>query len=287
MLIANSFAKINLYLEIVGRNAQGYHLLDSLMASIALHDVIKIEENAADLSLQITGEYADELQGELTDNIIIKAVNLLAKNYAISTKLKISLTKNIPTGAGLGGGSSNAATMLKLLNKLYKLNLSQAQLMDLALQLGCDVPFCLQQKMAVVGGVGEKIGDVRIKQEDWFLLIVNPRKSLSTKRVFELFNEKYRQENHYQAQEINSDQLIDLIAQRQNHLQKPAIELVPQINDILSALSQQQGCAIARMSGSGATCFALFTKEEQLKKSQEALKTQFPNFFITNSKILL
>src|SRR5690606_5243527 len=155
-----SFAKLNLYLEVTGINQQGYHLLDSLMSLINLYDIIKIEESSK-LELAIDGAYSKHLKANINENIIIKAVNLLAKNYNLNPKFKISLTKNIPVSAGLCGGSSNAATIILMFNQIYNLNLPIERLTEIGLQLGCDVPFFLHQKTALISGIGEKITEVK------------------------------------------------------------------------------------------------------------------------------
>jgi 4-diphosphocytidyl-2-C-methyl-D-erythritol kinase len=287
MLKKKSFAKINLYLEITGNDARGYHLLDSLIAYLDIFDEIEIKDSTS-LTLKISGENGEILKEDNQENIIIKTVNLLAKKYHLDPKIAISLIKNIPVGAGLGGGSANAATILLMLNQFYNLNLSTQKLKEIGLQIGSDVPFCLHGKIAVVSGTGEIITDVKMKTPPIFALIINPRKTLLTKKVFDLFNQKYRDKIQEKSQHLlteNSD-IISVIKPRQNYLEKPAIEFVPKIADILKTLASQENCAISRMSGSGATCFGLFKNENDLDLAYNNLQKKFPGFYIKKSKLL-
>jgi 4-diphosphocytidyl-2-C-methyl-D-erythritol kinase len=182
-----SFAKINLYLELIGKNSNNYHLLDSLMTQINIFDEISICESK-NLELEIKGKNCDSLQKNSQSNIIIKAVNLLAEMFHFKPNIKITLNKQIPIAAGLGGGSSNAATILLMLNDFYNLNLSQKQLLNLGLKLGADVPFFINEKPALVSGIGEIIEPANFDFSNLFLLIVNPNKNLSTQSVFQSLN---------------------------------------------------------------------------------------------------
>ncbi|MES2676807.1 MAG: 4-(cytidine 5'-diphospho)-2-C-methyl-D-erythritol kinase [Pseudomonadota bacterium] len=279
MLIKKSPAKINLYLEIVGRTANGYHLLDSLMVMIDIFDVITLEKND-DLQLEIKGSNTKDLQENWRENIVIKAINLLAEKYHFTPNIKITLEKNIPIAAGLGGGSSNAATVLLMLNEFYNLHLSQAELLALGLQLGADVPFFINGRMAFVSGIGEVLKPAQFDCKKIFLLIVNPQKPLSTKEVFLNSKADFASEN----QQIHSSEIVATIKNRRNDLQISAIKIMPEIAIILEKISQQKNCLISRMSGSGATCFGIFSNAEDLELARANMQKTFPNFYIKKAQ---
>jgi 4-diphosphocytidyl-2-C-methyl-D-erythritol kinase len=281
VLIKKSPAKINLYLEIVGRATNGYHLLDSLMVPIDIFDVITLEKSDQ-LQLEIKGENAAVLQVNWKKNIIIKAINLLAEKFYLTPNIKITLEKNIPIAAGLGGGSSNAATIILMLNEFYDLHLSKAELLDLGLKLGADVPFFINGKVAFVSGIGEVLKLVKFNCDNLFLLIVNPKKPLSTQEVFLNFAADFRPQNN----QIKNNQIISTIKNRCNDLQIPAIRIVPEIAIILQEIYQQKNCLVTRMSGSGASCFGVFENIEDLELAYINMQKTFPNFYIRRAKCL-
>ncbi|MFT5795693.1 MAG: 4-diphosphocytidyl-2-C-methyl-D-erythritol kinase, partial [Ulvibacter sp.] len=167
-IVARSFAKINLFLEITGKNSKNYHLIDSLMAFIDIFDIISVEKSSK-LELEITGEQNLKFLGNKGDNILIKTTNLFAKKYNFTPNINIKLEKNIPIAAGLGGGSANAATLIEILIKLYDLKISKEELEKIALEIGSDVPFCLHKKIALVSGVGEIIRSISIDKKNLYL----------------------------------------------------------------------------------------------------------------------
>lgn len=285
MLVKDSFAKINLYLEVTGKTENGYHLLDSLMTRIDIKDQITIEKSD-ELFLEIKGSKAEILQNDWQNNIIIRAVKLLAENHKIDTKIKITLEKNIPIAAGLGGGSSNAATALLILNEFYNLNLPREKLLEYGLKLGADVPFFINGKMALMSGIGEVLEDIQFNTKDLFLIIINPNKPLSTKEVFQRFSEDFSENQNQKREEIKEEDLILFIKNRHNDLQPPSILLMPEIFEILENIKHQENCQIARMSGSGATCFGIFKSEKDQEKAYENLVKIFPKFDVRKTKIV-
>ncbi len=289
-----SFAKINLYLEIIGRRADGYHLLDSLMVLIDIFDEISIEKSDH-LELAIKG-FDDSLQQDRQQNIIIKTVNLLAARYDFVPQIKITLTKNIPIAAGLGGGSSNAATMMLLLNDFYHLGLTTQELSELGLEIGADVPFFLNalitHKPTFVSGIGEVLKDFDGQIPDLHLLIINPKKPLSTKKVFELFAKDFgvNQKNTVIDRGLGGiflkEDILNLAQHHNNDLQNSAIKIVPEIALILNAL-QKEKCLLARMSGSGASCFAIFENVDNLDNCYQKLQKTFPDFYLKKTKLVI
>ncbi len=289
-MIIKSNAKINLFLEVLGKNEKNYHLLESLICFIDISDQIKIKKSYK-LSLKFSGKYADFLRNDKTENIILKTIKFMSDKFDFEPNLEISLEKNIPIGAGIGGGSSNSASIILAMNKIFKLNLSQNQMMEIGLKMGCDVPVCLSGKLALVEGIGEKITQINPKSfsNPYFALIVNPNKFLSTKEVFKNLTIKDRVENFKTSRNLDifpNSTIVDFIKNRRNDLEEPAKKIMPEITLILEKITQQRDCLITRMSGSGATCFGLFDDKKSLKLAYENLKNEFPQFYIKESKLI-
>jgi 4-diphosphocytidyl-2-C-methyl-D-erythritol kinase len=254
-------AKINLWLNVVGRRADGYHLLDSLVAFTDLAD--EIEAMPADrLSLEINGPLAAALAGE-PDNLVLKAARLLADRGAVAPRAALSLTKRIPVAAGLGGGSADAAAALHALVELWRLALPVEELFDLAGRLGADVPMCLAGRAALVSGVGERLLPAP-PLPPCAILLVNPGTPLPTADVFR------RREGAFSSPEPvtpwkDLPSFAAALAERGNDLTAAAVALRPVIADVLDAL-HAGGAAYVAMSGSGATCFALFEVVAQAER---------------------
>ncbi|MDA7704970.1 hypothetical protein N8772_00620, partial [Rickettsiales bacterium] len=170
---------------------------------------------------------------------------------------------------------------IEILIKLYDLKISSQELQEIALEIGSDVPFCLHKKMAIVKGIGEIIADINIDQPELYLLIINPKIAIDTGKIFQnfQFTEKSKQNK------VEND-LINMIKERENHLQPIAEEFCPQITDILSNLRLQRNIISAKLSGSGATCFGVFNQKQDLNIAFDKLKNIFPDFYIKKSKLL-
>ncbi|MSP33915.1 MAG: 4-(cytidine 5'-diphospho)-2-C-methyl-D-erythritol kinase [Rickettsiales bacterium] len=274
-----SYAKINLFLKLTGKRADGFHELESLFAFLDLADALEVISSDK-FDFIIDGEFATELDPQ--QNIITKILDFFVDNFKISHNLKIHLTKNIPVGAGLGGGSSNAAYFMKALNNIFSLKLTKEELQKISLQFGSDIAFFFEDKASIVRGRGDIIENYNNFNEISALLI-NPKINLSTKEVFAKFD------NHFStkilAQELQKKEVFDLINNFSNDLTKPAITILPAIADILNQLKNQQA-KIAKMSGSGASCFAIFADQNQLNLAEQNLSKLFPNYFIRQVKIL-
>ncbi len=291
MLQAKAFAKINLYLEIIGKR-EGYHLLDSLILSINIFDIITIEKSQ-NLSLEIKSDDRYFAQQNYQENIIIKTVNLLTEEFNLSPKISITLDKKIPISAGLGGGSSDAATTMLLLNQFYKLNLNLNEMLTLGLRIGADVPFFINnifsKKPTFVSGIGEVLNDFQGNYQSWvnnyYLLIANPNKAISTKQVFDLFAKTNQiQPNYRKISNYDDSNLVNLVKQHSNNLQNIAVNLAPEIATIIQFLSHQPKCLISRMSGSGASCFAIFDDKLAMDQCYQNFKRNFINFNIIKTK---
>ena len=262
MIVEKSPAKINLFLHVIGRRQDGYHLLESLFAPLQLSDTIGIS-SSDEVSCTVDG-------AEIEDNIVIKAANLLKSELEVESGCKIHIAKNIPIGAGLGGGSSNAATVLKMLNAFWQLGLSQLQLEKYAIKLGADVPFFIGCKSAFLEGVGEKITPVTLGIE-LPILLINPNMHVSTKEVFQKGFSKFTPSIGANAN------MSELIFTGHNDLCANACEIALEIKNIIEFLKKQSGIKVARMSGAGSTCFGIFESIEDVYKARKAINHNWWN----------
>jgi 4-diphosphocytidyl-2-C-methyl-D-erythritol kinase len=248
-------AKVNLWLKVVGRRADGYHLLDSLVAFADLAD--SLDAAAADrLSLTLDGPGAPSLAGE-SDNLVLKAARLLADRAGVAPRAELRLTKRIPVAAGLGGGSADAAAALQALVALWRLTLPVEELFDLAAGLGADVPMCLAGRAALASGVGEKL-EPAPSLPACGLLLVNPGTALPTAGVFANRRGDFSKAQPLEHPWSDLAGLVEALASRGNDLTAAATALCPAIADVLAFLRASPAVRYAAMSGSGATCFALY-----------------------------
>jgi 4-diphosphocytidyl-2-C-methyl-D-erythritol kinase len=264
-------AKINLYLHVVGRRDDGYHLLDSLVAFTGLADRLELRP-AAEITLSVEGEFADKA-GETNDNLVLRAARLLAEAAGIDegTGVAARLVKNIPAAAGLGGGSADAAAALRGLMRLWGIPQDAVDLPALALALGADVPVCLAGRPSFVGGIGEII-ETAPELPPTGLLLVNPGLALATPSVFARRRGGFSPEDRFSNSPADVAELAALLADRSNDLAEAAIALAPVIADVLTALESAHGCRLARMTGSGATCFGLFDDEVAAETAADQLR---------------
>jgi 4-diphosphocytidyl-2-C-methyl-D-erythritol kinase len=260
-------AKVNLWLNVVGRRADGYHLLHSLVAFCDLAD--SLEAFAADrLTLAIDGPQASTLADE-PDNLVLKAARLLAERAGVAPRAALRLTKRIPVAAGLGGGSADAAAALQALAELWQLSLPAAELRDMAAKLGADVPMCLFGRPAVASGVGEQL-QAAPTLPPCAILLVNPGVALPTARVFAARRGDYSGVMPVPSSWPDLAAFAAELARRGNDLTKAAVSLQPAIGDVLACLKRIDGVHHAAMTGSGASCFALF---DDLPAAQRAAST--------------
>ena len=259
--------------------ADGYHKLESLFAFLDLADELSVEEGES-LKLEIGGEFAEFVDPE--NNLFLQILDFFAAKFGVPKNLRIRIKKNIPVGAGLGGGSSDAASFMILLNNLFSLQLSKTDLQKISLNFGSDIAFFFEDQASIVKGRGEVIENFPAFKPIPILLI-NPRISLLTKEVFGELRGNFSSE--IPTQDLLEKDPIFLIKNFPNDLEKPAIAKLPIITEILNEL-RNCGAEVAKMSGSGATCFALFASEEEFDEAEEKLKKTFPKFFVEKAKIL-
>ena len=283
MVTAEAPAKINLYLHVTGKRADGYHLLDSLIAFADVGDTIEANE-ADDLALGCDGPFGAAL-GTEPDNLVLKAARLLAERADIEPHARLRLTKRLPIASGIGGGSADAAATLHALSELWSLALPERTLSALAAKLGADVPICLHGHAAYIGGIGEII-DPAPALPDAGILLANPGHALSTPSVFKGFKGPMTAAQRFEREPNDAGDLAQMLAERRNDLTDAAIAIVPEIASMLQALEQLPGAHLARMSGSGATCFALFDDKGGAEQAAIQLAAEHPGWWVRGAALI-
>ncbi len=249
-------AKINLHLAITGRRADGYHLLDSLAIFAGAHDVIHAGVTDEALSLELRGPFAGTLAGQ-ADNLVLRAARVLAEEAGLPGTARLVLEKNLPVASGIGGGSADAAATLRALVRLWRVKLKPRDLHRIALSLGADVPVCLASVARRMGGIGDVLTSAPILPP-FGLALVNPGVGVSTAAVFRARAGLYAVEPALPELWADVGAMVRWLGMLSNDLEHTAIGLCPEIGLVLEALRATPGCLLARMSGSGATCFALY-----------------------------
>ncbi len=248
-------AKVNLFLHVLGRRADGYHLLDSLVAFADVADRLAVAP-AAGLSLEIGGEFGAALAAE-PDNLVLRAARALAAGAGIAPTGRLRLDKTLPVASGIGGGSADAAAALRLLARWWNLPSDAANLAAIAARLGADVPVCLANRPARMGGIGEKLGPAPSLPRCG-LVLVNPGVPVATAAVFRARTGAFSAPAKLPERWTDAAAMAADLACCRNDLEPPARALCPAIDFALTALAATPHCLLARMSGSGAPCFGLF-----------------------------
>lgn len=270
-------AKVNLYLHVTGRRPDGYHLLDSLVAFADIGD--RLEVTAAPegrLSLEVSGPFAGAIDVGAEDNLVLRAARALRDALDLpEAGAHIRLEKCLPVTAGLGGGSADAAATLRLLQRLWSRRLAPEALRAVALGLGADVPVCLASRPSHMAGIGEILtplaGAVGGEAAPGIVL-VNPRLPLSTPAVFRALAGRFGPAAPMTGWPAGLPALVEDLRWRRNDLQAPAEALCPSVAEILAALKAADGVVLARMSGSGATCFGLCADRHAALAAAETLR---------------
>lgn len=283
MLTRFARPKVNLFLHVIGKREDGYHLLESLVCFPKSGGDKLWVDPAANLLLTGSGPYS-ETMGEPADNLVLKAAKLLQDEFGVSKGAHIHLEKNLPVASGIGGGSSDAAAAMHLLNEFWQIGASLDTLAQLGARLGADIPVCLHAETAMMEGVGEKVTPVG-GLPAVFILLVNPGVSVATPTVFKALkgiggNRRVRGYN-----DLSSEIFIESLQSCANDLEAGAIGLVPEIADVLQALKGCKETELVRMSGSGATCFALFKTEAAANAASKKINKGHPKWWTLVSGI--
>jgi 4-diphosphocytidyl-2-C-methyl-D-erythritol kinase len=274
-------AKVNLSLHVVARRRDGWHELESLVAFAGVHDVVSLDPGAA-LGVNVTGPTA-AAAGAAQDNTILKAARALAERLPDLRMGRFSLLKRLPAAAGLGGGSSDAAAALRLLARLNGLSLDDPRVMEAALATGSDVPVCLEARARMMGGRGEVLGPP-LSLPPLFAVLVNPGVGLSTPRVFEAIGLAPGEASLFGGHPAISpapdlEALTAALRRSRNDMEDAASALAPVVGHVLAVLSAARGARLARMSGSGATCFALFSDCRQAARAARVIARSHPGWW--------
>ena len=276
-------AKLNLYLHVTGRRVDGYHELDSLVTFTGLADTLEIAP-AETLGLTVSGPFADALDG--ADNLAARAAVALAERLGRAANVLIALDKRIPVAAGLGGGSADAAAVLRGLARLWGLGAGQAgTLRETALSLGADVPVCLDSRAARMTGIGEALSAAP-RLPPCAVLLVNPGVPVATGPVFAARRGAFSAASPIAEAPQDASALAALLRTRRNDLERPAREQAPEIGLVLTRLAEAPGCLLARMSGSGGTCFGLFEDESTAAGAASAIARDRPAWWVQPTRLV-
>jgi len=274
-------AKINLTLRVLGRRADGYHEIESLVAFAGVGDSLSFTPGPI-AELVVRGPTA-AMAGTVADNLVLKAARALAERVAGLKLGRFVLAKRLPVAAGLGGGSSDAAAALRLLARANRLARDDSRLMQAARATGADVPVCLDPRPRMMRGIGEVLSDP-LPLPPLPAVLVNPGVMLATSDVFASIKSFAQAEAAPLAAGAGAGFLAAL-ERAGNDLEEPAMRLAPMIADVLAALRELPGCRMARMSGSGATCFGLFERGAAAVAGARKLRAAHPPWWVRASTL--
>ena len=280
-LVETASAKVNLTLRVLGRRADGYHELSSLVAFADCGDRLSLTPGG-ELTLTVAGARAAQA-GADADNLVLKAARALATRCPGLVTGAFQLDKELPVAAGLGGGSADAAAALRLLAQANDLPPGDPRLYEAARATGADVPVCLDPRPRLMWGIGEKLSKP-LKLPKLSAVLVNPGVALATKDVFAGWTRAADPLPPFDLAALEKveerEQFLRALAQQANDLEAAAIKLAPAVGDLLAALRTLAGCRLARMSGSGATCFGVFDGPAEARSGAAALSSKHPRWWV-------
>jgi 4-diphosphocytidyl-2-C-methyl-D-erythritol kinase len=286
VMVEHGRAKVNLTLRVVGRRVDGYHELESVVAFADCADRLSLTPGPR-LDLRMSGPLAQAC-GETGDNLVLKAARLLGERVPDLKAGQFTLEKVLPVAAGIGGGSADAAAALRLLAQLNGLALDDKRLLDVALETGADVPVCLASRACDMSGVGETLLPLSLPIMP--CVMVNPRVAVATKDVFQALGLRNGEllvgaTDVFQAaawpeQGASVEDWVEVLAASSNDLEAPATRIQPVIGEVISALSATNGAWLARMSGSGATCFAIFENTAEAQRAAQKIQLDHPGWWV-------
>lgn len=286
-------AKVNLCLQIGRKRADGYHELASIVGFTEFGDYLTIKISDTD-QLVLCGQFSANIDIKTSENLVMKAIQILRDHKHNIPPLEITIDKQIPVGGGLGGGSSDAATTFLGLNEIFNLNISKTNLSDMALEIGADIPVCLNRHFVIMRGVGDKIttlSDSGLSDSGLsdYIVLANPNSIVSTRNVFKEFDKNTSQEN---PEWLTENQDFTQLLIGGNNLQESALKIYPEIGILLNTMetlyprNRKIGLSSVQMSGSGASCFALFedkkTADMFCRKMQQAGYWSVSTKFMSN-----
>jgi 4-diphosphocytidyl-2-C-methyl-D-erythritol kinase len=285
-LMEDGRAKVNLTLRVVGRRVDGYHDLESVVAFADCADRLSLTPGSR-LTLKTTGPLAQEC-GEIADNLVFKAAQLLGERVPDLRLGDFILDKVLPVAAGVGGGSADAAAALRLLARANGLAIDDARLIAVAQLTGADVPVCLASRACVMTGVGETLLPLKLPKMP--CLLVNPRVAVATRDVFGALGLRngellvgaadVMRAPAWPEDGAPAGDWLEALGAGCNDLEAPALRLQPVIGEVLSALRTTDGARLSRMSGSGATCFAIFDNPAATQAAAQKIQREHPDWWV-------
>lgn len=275
-----AYGKINISLDIVGKREDGYHLLEMIMQSIELYDEIEIKIISEGIEIKCDKHFIP------TDgrNLAYKAAELFIKNYNINSGVSIDIVKNIPVAAGLAGGSSDCATVLKLMNKLFEVNATEEELMNLGITLGADVPYCIKGGTALCEGIGERITTLD-SFKNHIVVLVKPPFGVSTREVYKNFDinkAKVHPNTQVLISKMKENDLYYVANNMKNLLENVTLRKHKSIYSI-KEIMVSKGALGSMMSGSGPTVFGLFDDMQLAQKCYDEMKKKYNDVFLTRT----
>lgn len=297
-------AKLNLYLHVTGRRADGYHELDSLVAFAEFGDAIALTPGAARVTLRgadlppagprlaIAGPFGPALMGENpANNLVIRAAHALAVRLGREADVMIALTKALPVASGIGGGSADAAACLRALARLWGVPPDDAALFAVAAGLGADVPVCVAGRSCYFSGIGDVL-DEAPELPETHVVLVNPNVPVPTPAVFKAMaagraksGAAFSAPARFTRKPADAADLAALLLERTNDLTAPALTVAPVIADVLAALERSAGCLLPRLSGSGATCFGLYATAAAAESAAKAIAAAAPGWWVKPTRL--
>ncbi len=291
-------AKLNLYLHVVGRRDDGYHELDSLVAFADVADRVTVRPGVARIALRgadlppvgprlaISGPFGPALMGENpAQNLVIRAAYALAARLGREADAMIALEKVLPVASGIGGGSADAAATLRGLARLWDIPVADRRLYEVAASLGADVPVCVAGRSCYFGGVGEVLEEAPALPET-HVVLVNPGVPVPTPAVFKARKGAFSAPARFAEAPADAAALAALLKERRNDLTEPALTVAPVIAEVLTALEGTDGNLLARLSGSGATCFGLYADAEQAMAAARSIQAAQPRWWAKAARLL-
>jgi 4-diphosphocytidyl-2-C-methyl-D-erythritol kinase len=273
-------AKINLALHVTGRREDGYHLIETLAVFTRLGDKITVAPSERD-GFRVTGPYGNGIPPD-SGNLVMKARDAFRTAFQGGTPLPIILEKNLPPSSGIGGGSSDAAAMLRALRRHHDATISDEALLEVAAKLGADLPMCLAARPLIARGIGERIEILR-DFPSLPMVLVNPGVEVATPAVFRALSRCDSAPLPSQPPPRNPEDLLAWLEQTRNDLQPPACGIAPVISDVLRSI-KESGASLARMSGSGATCFGLFETMDEAQNGALQMRERHPRWFVAATR---
>ena len=280
-----SYCKINLSLKVIGKLKSGYHKISTLITFCDLHDIIYISKiKSSKDKISFSGQFKKGINNSF--NTVTLLLNLLRKNNLIKNQsFKINIKKNIPHGSGLGGGSSNAASLLNYFCNHEKFKITKNKKINLAKKIGFDVPISLERKNTFLTGNQNEILRFN-KKFKLNLLIVYPNIFCSTKKIYKANKKISLMKTHSFFNKQNNKKLISFLKNNSNDLEQVVVKMYPRIKKIIDIIKSQKGCLLSRITGSGSACVGIFSNKRKAIYAQKMIRTKYPKYWCVVSKTI-